>query len=846
MANRFTGRAQNALNGALREASALGHTYIGSEHLLLGLLSEEASIAAKLLTARGITAETVRRGVVELSGAGAPCRVSPGDMTPRVRKIIQDSAVEAGRAGQSYVGTEHLLLSLLDEDDCVAVRMLETMGVSVSGLKRDVLGFLAGTPTAAGEEGFPSTIQGGRDNPGSESQNKRRDRDHDKLRGEEKRDPHSPSILLKFGRDLTARALSGQMDPIIGRERETERVIRILSRRQKNNPCLIGEPGVGKTAVVEGLAQRIVDGNVPETLKNKRIFTLDIPAMIAGAKYRGEFEDRLKSIMGEVAKDPSVILFIDELHTIVGAGAAEGAVDAANILKPALARGELRIIGATTLDEYRLHIEKDAALERRFQSVMVGEPGEEEALRILQGLRSKYEAHHKMKITDEALKAAVELSVKYIPDRFLPDKAIDLMDEAAAALRISALTAPPDLKELEEELGGIQREKEEAIKAQEFERAAALRDREADLQEAYDQAKDAWTGNPRKKGGEVVTESHIADVVTEWTGIPVSRLLENESERLRSLEDTLRQNVLGQDDAIAAVSGAIRRGRLGLKDPRRPIGSFVFLGQTGVGKTALARALATALFGTEKTLVRFDMSEYMEKHSVSRLIGSPPGYVGHEEGGQLTERIRRQPYAVILFDELEKAHPDVFHLLLQVLDDGCLTDSRGRQVDFRHTVIILTSNLGSDPAMNKSVGFSTSEQKDRDSQRMMDALKGVFRPELLNRIDEVVIFHPLGRTEAEQITAHLLEEIRSRVNALGINLAFSNDVIALVAREGFDPKMGARPLRRAAVRRIEEPLSGAILSGELQEGDTVIATIHEGEVIFTKDASASPDSKIRP
>ena len=720
MANRFTGRAQNALNGALREASALGHTYIGSEHLLLGLLSEEASIAAKLLSARGITAENVRHGVVELSGAGAPCRVSPSDMTPRVRKIIQDSAIEAGRAGQSYVGTEHLLLSLLDEDDCVAVRLLETMGISVGGLKRDVLGFLAGSPTASvGDEGFPSASRG-RDSMGNDGQAKRRDRDRDRTRIEETGDHRSLSTLLKFGRDLTAKALSGQMDPIIGREKETERVIRILSRRQKNNPCLIGEPGVGKTAVVEGLAQRIADGNVPETLKDKRIFTLDIPAMIAGAKYRGEFEDRLKSIMGEVAKDPSVILFIDELHTIVGAGAAEGAVDAANILKPALARGEIRIIGATTLDEYRLHIERDAALERRFQSVTVGEPEEEEALRILQGLRSKYEAHHKMKITDEALKAAVELSVKYIPDRFLPDKAIDLLDEAAAALRISALTAPQGLKELEEELGNVGREKEEAIKAQEFERAAALRDREAGLQEAYEQAKDAWSGNPRKKGDEMVTEAHIADVVTEWTGIPVSRLLESDGERLLALENTLRQKVLGQDAAVSSVSGAIRRGRLGLKDPHRPIGSFVFLGQTGVGKTALAKALAEALFGTEKTLIRFDMSEYMEKHSISRLIGSPPGYVGHEEGGQLTERIRRQPYAIVLFDELEKAHPDVFHLLLQILDDGCLTDSRGRRVDFRHTVIILTSNLGADPALHKSVGFSTGEQREQDSKRMLD------------------------------------------------------------------------------------------------------------------------------
>ncbi|MBQ4112885.1 MAG: ATP-dependent Clp protease ATP-binding subunit [Clostridia bacterium] len=833
MANRFTGRAQNALNGALREASSLGHTYIGSEHLLLGLLSENASIAAKLLTARGVSADGFRHGVVELSGAGIPCRVSPGDMTPRVRKIIQDSAVEAGRAGQSYVGTEHLLISLLDEEDCVAVRLLEGMGVSIGDLKRDVLGFLAGSPSVSrGDEGVPSTSHSGRESSGGEGREKRRDRD--KLRNTEDAGSCSPSSLLKYGRDLTARALSGQLDPIIGRERETERVIRILSRRQKNNPCLIGEPGVGKTAVVEGLAQRIADGNVPETLKDKRIFVLDIPSMIAGAKYRGEFEDRLKSIMAEVTKDPSVILFIDELHTIVGAGAAEGAVDAANILKPALARGELRVIGATTLDEYRLHIEKDAALERRFQSVLVGEPGEEETLQILMGLRSKYEAHHKMKITDQALQAAVELSVKYIPDRFLPDKAIDLVDEAAAALRISTMTAPPGLKGMEDELGAVQREKEEAIKAQEFERAATLRDHESDLQKAYAQAKDAWTRSPLKEGVEVVTETHIADVVTEWTGIPVARLLESEGESLLALENILRQRVVGQNAAIKSVAGAIRRGRLGLKDPKRPIGSFIFLGQTGVGKTALARALAAALFGTERALIKFDMSEYMEKHSVSRLIGSPPGYIGHEEGGQLTERIRRQPYSVVLFDELEKAHHDIFNLLLQVLDDGCLTDSRGRRVSFRHAVLIMTSNLGADPSAHKSVGFASGEQRDRDRDRMLNALKEAFRPEFLNRIDEVVVFEPLGEAEACRITTLLLEEIRGRVSALGMELRLSDDVVSLITREGFDPQMGARPLGRAAIRLIEEPLAEALLSGTFAEGDVILARSDNGTVIFEK------------
>ncbi len=837
MTNRFTGRAQNALNGALREASSLGHTYIGSEHLLLGLLSESECIAARLMAARGVEINKYRAAVAELSGAGAQSRVSPADMTPRVRKIIQDSAVEAGRAGQSYVGTEHLLLALLDEPDCVAVRLLESVSVSPEELRRDVVGFLTSSP--AGSGGMEPHPREGRDAHAHEDSREGR-REHPRGRESSSDERiHGAPTLSRYGQDLTAKARGGKLDPIIGREAETDRVIRILSRRQKNNPCLIGEPGVGKTAVVEGLCQRIAEGNVPETLKGKSIVTLDIPAMIAGAKYRGEFEDRLKGIMAEAQKNPDIILFIDELHTIVGAGAAEGAVDAANILKPALSRGEIRIIGATTVDEYRLHIEKDAALERRFQSVSVGEPTEEEALRILTGLRPKYEAHHKMKITDEALRAAVELSVKYIPDRFLPDKAIDLMDEAAAALRISALTAPPDLKRMEEELATLSREKEEAIKAQEFERAAGLRDREKTLQEAYDTAKSEWAQNPRRgsglsDSGETVTAAAIADVVTEWTGIPVSRLLESEGERLLALEETLKERVIGQDTAVAAVAGAIRRGRLGLKDPRRPIGSFVFLGQTGVGKTELTRALAAALFGSEKALIRLDMSEYMEKHSVSRLIGSPPGYIGHEEGGQLTERVRRQPYAVVLFDELEKAHPDIFNILLQVLDDGSLTDSQGRRVDFRHTVIIMTSNLGAGSSQRKSVGFSTGSEGERDRERMLSALKEAFRPEFLNRIDEVVVFNRLGEAEARRITSLLLEEIRGRVRALGIALDFSDDVISLIAKEGFDPRFGARPLRRAAVRLIEEPLSGEMLTGRIKEGDSVAAEAADGACVFRR------------
>ena len=823
MSNHFTGRAQNALNLSLQAASELGHTYVGSEHLILGLLSEPACIAAKLLNARGAEVSKFHAAVVELSGAGARSRVSPADMTPRVRKIIQDSAAEAGRAGQAYVGTEHLLLAILDEPDCVAVRLLEGMGVSPEELRRDVVGFLASSPSLSGGVEPDKEGTGGRglrdreasrEGRGESRRREEPDRDDDRI--------HGAPTLSKYGRDLTAKAKAGRLDPIIGRQRETERVIRILSRRGKNNPCLIGEPGVGKTAVVEGLAQRIADGLVPETLKDKRVVTVDIPAMIAGAKYRGEFEDRLKSVMAEVRKGPDLILFIDELHTIVGAGAAEGAVDAANILKPALARGEIRVIGATTVDEYRLHIEKDAALERRFHAVTVGEPTEEEALAILAGLRPKYEAHHKMKISDEALAAAVELSVKYIPDRFLPDKAIDLMDEAAASLRVTRLTAPPDLKRMEEELATLSRDKEEAIKAQEFERAAGVRDREIKLREAYETAKEAWAGGVHPANREeTVTASHIADVVTEWTGIPVSRLLESEGERLLGLEETLKARVIGQEEAVRAVAGAIRRGRLGLKDPRRPIGSFIFLGQTGVGKTELTRALAAALFGSEKALIRLDMSEYMEKHSVARLIGSPPGYIGHEEGGQLTERVRRQPYAVVLFDELEKAHPDIFNILLQVMDDGALTDSTGRRVDFRHTVIIMTSNLGAGGSGAKLAGFSAVPEAGRERERMLSALKETVRPEFLNRVDEVVVFAPLGETEARRIAEMMLSEIRSRVEALGIRLVFTEEAVELIVKEGFDPKYGARPLRRAAVRLVEDPLAEELLTGRVKEGDTV-------------------------
>jgi len=614
-------------------------------------------------------------------------------------------------------------------------------------------------------------------------------------------------------------------------------VIQILSRRTKNNPCLIGEPGVGKTAVVEGLAQRIVSGNVPETLTNKSIITLDIASMIAGAKYRGEFEERFKNVMEDVRKNPNIILFIDEIHTIIGAGAAEGAIDAANIIKPALARGEMQVIGATTISEYRKHIEKDAALERRFQSVMVGEPTKEEALLILQGLRDKYEAHHKLKISDSALQAAVQLSVRYIADRYLPDKAIDLIDEAASRVRISSHTSPPDLKELDDKLKSITKEKEEAIHAQDFERAAKLRDEEQKLKGEYDAKKSEWE-RMQDNSAQTVTDTDVADVVTQWTGIPVNRLLEEESEKLLKLDEMLKARVIGQDTAVEAVARAIRRGRMGLKDPKRPVGSFIFMGPTGIGKTELAKALANVMFGDESAMIRLDMSEYMEKHSVSKLIGSPPGYVGFEEGGQLTEKIRRRPYSVILFDEIEKAHPDVFNILLQVLEDGVLTDSQGRSVDFRNTVIILTSNVGAGEMKAANVlGFTTEAAKDdTDAQnaRMMNALKATFRPEFLNRIDDIIIFRPLAQQDIEKIASLMLSEVNKRIADLGITVTFHESVAALLAKEGFDPNYGARPLRRAVVRMVEDRFSTEMLEGKLKAGDQVNAVAEDGQIVFQK------------
>ena len=828
MENRFTQKAQNALSASLKAASDLGHTYIGSEHLLLGLLSESDSISARLLEAKGVDRGRIRAAIVELSGEGAKSHPSPADMTPRTQKIIQDSAYESLRCGQSYIGTEHLLMALLKETDCVAMRILGNQHIALEELRNDLSGLMRTSP---GQRHEPPVKESGISERESDTS-----ADTEKpARGFRSKHLSGTPTLALYGRDLTESADEGKLDPIIGRDTETDRVIQILSRRTKNNPCLIGEPGVGKTAVIEGLAQRMADGSVPDTIRNKRIVTLDLASMIAGAKYRGEFEERFKNVMTEVRKHPDIILFIDEIHTIIGAGAAEGAVDAANIIKPALARGELQLIGATTLSEYRRHIERDAALERRFQAVTVGEPSVEESIAILQGLRPKYEAHHKLKIPDEAIDAAVRLSVRYIPDRFLPDKALDLIDEAASRLRISAHTSPPDLMAMETRLSALAREKEEAIRAQDFERAAALRDDEVALQESYDTARSGWFCEKDSRM-TALSPVDVADIVTQWTGIPVNRLLEEDNQKLLRLDEVLRARVIGQGEAVTAVSHAIRRGRLGLKDPRRPIGSFIFSGPSGVGKTELSRALSEAMFGDAGALIRLDMSEYMEKHSVSRLIGSPPGYVGFEEGGQLTERIRRRPYAVLLLDEIEKAHPDVLNLLLQVLDDGVLTDAQGRRVDFRNTVIILTSNLGvSSEKSHTALGFSGALQSDEEARkkRVMDALKEFFRPEFINRIDEIIVFNRLGRDHIHAIAAAFLNEVAERAHGLGISLLFDETVTSLIAKEGYDALSGARPLRRAVIRLVEDSLATYLLENPIPTGSTVRATANEDRVIYT-------------
>lgn len=808
MSNKFTAKATSVLNKSLYLASELGHTYIGSEHLLLALTSESDSVAAKLLYSRGVGFENVKKAITERIGIGERTHITPNDLTPRTKHVIEMSAYHAARLGGGYIGTEHLLLSLADEVDSVAVRILSSLGVPASEVASDITAFL-GEISGSSLPERPDKGLKLSDFP----------------------------TLSQYGRDLTALARMDRLDPIIGRERETERVISILSRRTKNNPCLIGEPGVGKTAVVEGLARRIVEGNVPETLSGKIIVTLDLASMIAGAKYRGEFEERMKAMMTEATKNPSIILFIDEIHTLIGAGAAEGAVDGANILKPALARGEIRLIGATTISEYRKYIEKDAALERRFGAVNVGEPTSEEAVQILYGLRDRYESHHKVRITDEAIEAAVKLSVRYIGDRYLPDKAIDLIDEAASRVRIESFTSPPDLAASEEAIRTVRADKEEAIKSQDFEKAATLRDKERQLCEEYEKQRSTWQS--RRDGTSLsIGKEDIANVITAQTGIPVKQLTDEEGEKIMHLSDILRSRIIGQDKAVEAIARAIQRGRVGLGDPNRPIGSFIFLGPTGVGKTELCRVLAEVLFGDKNAMVRVDMSEFMDRHSTSKMIGSPPGYVGYGEGGQLTEKIRRKPYCVVLFDEIEKAHPDVWSLLLQILEDGMLTDSQGRRVDFKNTVIIMTSNVGAANLIQpkKSLGFTESAGNDTESA-VLASLRETFKPEFLNRVDEIIIFNKLGSEDIEKITRIMLDEVKKRIGALGIDVTFSPEVASMLAKVGYDEAYGARPLRRVISKKIEDTFAAAMLEGRIAPGMHISALLSDDEDVVYEEIS---------
>ena len=804
MKSKFTQMAQSTLGNALAFARDLGHTYIGSEHLLLGLLSVGDSSASRFLYERGIDADRLREVICRIAGTSLPTSLMPSDMTPKTKKIIENSALISKKYGQSYIGTEHMLLAILEERDCVAVKMLESLGIRTADIRQDIASFLESLAEIS-----PAL----------------RKNDDGDVNVALRKMP----MLAKYGRDLTESAEEGRIDPVIGRSAESERVIQILCRRTKNNPCLVGEPGVGKTAVVEGLAQRIADGNIPDLLSGKRIVTLDIPAMIAGAKYRGEFEERLKAVMEEVRGSDDVILFIDEIHTIVGAGAAEGAVDAANILKPALARGEIQLIGATTLAEYRKHIEKDAALERRFQPISVGEPSEEDAINILRGLRDKYEAHHGIRITDGAIVAAVRLSARYISDRFLPDKAIDLIDEAASGKRIASHAIPADLREIESEINRVVHDKEEAIGNQQFERAAALRDEERILRAKYSEFETSLEKSTTHSKSEELTDKDVAQTLTEWTGIPVADLTVSESERLSGLYDRLCEQVIGQEKACEAVASAIIRGRTGLDRESGPIGSFIFLGQSGVGKTELCRALARIMFGSQKALIRFDMSEYMEKHSVSRLIGSPPGYVGYGEGGQLSEQVRRRPYSLILFDEIEKAHPDIFNILLQILEDGILTDSQGRQVDFKNTVIIMTSNLGAQYTRRSSLGFSADDKSETKASkdRGMQALREAFRPEFIDRIDECIYFSPLSVESLRAICIRQLGELSRRLNSKGIALEYSDEAVDLICKAD-DAKGGARHIRRRIARLCERPISEKILSGEIARSSKVMLDADEG------------------
>ncbi|AQQ51739.1 ATP-dependent protease ATP-binding subunit ClpC [Planococcus lenghuensis] len=810
MFNRFTQRAQKVLQLAQEEAIRLKHEAIGTEHILLGLIREGGGIAAKALEAIGVNPKLIEDGIKELIGVGEQ-EVGPiVHYTPRAKKVIELSVDESRKLGHSYIGTEHLLLALIREGEGIAARVLANADVSLNKARQQVLQLLGSNEQA------PST---GGSNPNASA--------------------NTPT-LDGLARDLTQIAREGSLDPVIGRSKEITRVVEVLSRRTKNNPVLIGEPGVGKTAIAEGLAQQIVTNEIPETLRDKRVMVLDMGTVVAGTKYRGEFEDRLKKVMDEIRQAGNIILFIDELHTLIGAGGAEGAIDASNILKPSLARGELQCIGATTLDEYRKYIEKDAALERRFQPIQVDEPTVEESIQIIKGLRDRYEAHHRVKITDEAVEAAAKMSDRYISDRFLPDKAIDLIDEAGSKVRLRSYTAPPNLKELEQRLEAVRSEKNAAVQSQAFEKAASLRDSEQKLKDELEQTKKEWKEKQGKEESEVTVED-VATVVSMWTGIPVSRLAQTESNKLLNLENILHNRVIGQEEAIKAISKAVRRARAGLKDPKRPIGSFIFLGPTGVGKTELARALAESMFGDEEAMIRIDMSEYMEKHSTSRLVGSPPGYVGYEEGGQLTEKVRRKPYSVILLDEIEKAHPDVFNLLLQVLEDGWLTDSKGRRVDFRNTVVIMTSNVGAQAIkFDKHVGFNLGDSKSeyRDMKnRMMEELKKAFRPEFLNRIDETIVFHPLEKDHLAEIVTLMADQLTKRLKEQNIDLELTDAAKLKIAEEGYDPDYGARPLRRALQKHVEDRLSEELLKGNVLTGHHIVFDVEDNEfVVQTNEA----------
>ncbi|MCL2286071.1 MAG: ATP-dependent Clp protease ATP-binding subunit [Firmicutes bacterium] len=817
----FTEKARQAIQNAQNIAAQMGSPLVGTEHLLLGLALVTDGIAAKILETQKITAADIERQIKSATDGQSPSPMAsagPAGFTPRTKRVLEISQQEALRMKTNYIGTEHLLIALLREQESFACNLLISLGLNIPKVFADIMQML-------GEVGH-----GGQHPPSHPF--------HPQMGNKNKHNPKSDTPFLdNYSRDFTKIAKDNTFDPIIGRNKETERVIQILSRRTKNNPCLVGDPGVGKTAIVEGLAQRIVSGDVPEPIKDKRVVALDLAAMVAGTKYRGEFEERIKRVIEEVIANTNIILFIDEMHTLIGAGGAEGSLDAANILKPALARGEMQVIGATTLNEYRKHIEKDAALERRFQPVMVDEPTEDEAIAILMGIRDKYEAHHKVQITDDAVEAAVMLSARYISDRFLPDKAIDLLDETASRVRLRSYTAPPNIKVLNDKIAELEAEKEAAIKLEEFEKAGMLKQRQNTLKEQLEDEEKRWK-DAHTKSHHVVNADEISAVLSTITGVPVTRLQQEESQRLMNMEEIIHQRVIGQDTAVSTVSKAIRRGRVGLKSPNRPIGSFLFLGPTGVGKTHLCRALAEILFGDENAIIRVDMSEFMEKHSVSRLIGSPPGYIGYDEGGELSEKVRRKPYSVVLFDEIEKAHPDVFNVLLQVLDDGHITDAQGRKINFKNTVIIMTSNAGARSIINpKKLGFIPDDDKERDYENMkkvvMDEVKKLFRPEFLNRIDDIIVFHPLDNDDIRKIAELLLNETARRIRGnMNINLSYSDALIDHIATEGYDQMYGARPLRRAIQNMIEDELAEAILQGRFQEGCTVRGNYADGKVVF--------------